>query len=173
MRLLRIFRKIWWTTFKSPEAYARHIGVNLGKGCLVGTRNWGSEPYLITVGDNVQLTGDIHFHTHGGAHVARRKHPDFDIFGKIVIKDNAYIGTGSRIMPGVTIGKGALVAAGSVVTKSVPDGEVWGGIPAARICTVDEYIERNLPYNTHTAGMAGEAKRRHLLSLPDSAFIRK
>ena len=48
--------------------------------------------------------------------------PDFDVFGKVVIKDWAYIGAHAQIMPGVTIGEGAMVAAGSVVTKSVPDG---------------------------------------------------
>lgn len=45
-------------------------------------------------------------------------------------------------MPGVTTGRGALVAAGSVVTKSVAPGTVVGGNPARYICTIDEYIER-------------------------------
>lgn len=147
MRLIAIIKKIYWQ-LKSPVEYGRHIGVKIGDNCLISTRNWSSEPYLISIGNNVQITQDVYFHTHGGAHAARRKYPDFDVFGKINVKDNAYVGSGSHIMPGVTIGEGALIAAGSIVTKSVPANEVWGGIPAKFICTIEEYINRNLPYNT-------------------------
>lgn len=115
----------------------------------------------------------MYFHTHGGAHVARHVHPKFDIFGKIVIEDDAYIGSGSHIMPGVTIGKGSLVAAGSVVSKSIPSREMWGGVPAKFICTVDDYIERNLPYNLNSKGLSHDEKKEFLLKLDDSKFIKK
>lgn len=49
------------------------------------------------------------------------------------VKRNATLFCGAIILPGVTIGEGAVVAAGAVVTCDVPDGEVWGGIPARRI----------------------------------------
>lgn len=52
--------------FYSPEQYARHLGVKLGKNCLLGVDNWGTEPYLITIGSNVQLTRGVAIHTHGG-----------------------------------------------------------------------------------------------------------
>ncbi|MCQ2071002.1 MAG: sugar O-acetyltransferase, partial [archaeon] len=48
----------------------------------------------------------------------------------IVVGDGVWIGSGSKVMPGVTIGKDAIVAAGSVVTKDVPDGAVVAGVPA-------------------------------------------
>lgn len=105
----------------SPEQYARKIGVRIGSKCFIGTRHFGSEPYLITIGDNVGIPEGVFFHTHGGARAARRIYPDFDVFGKIVIKDWAYIGSGSHIMPGVTIGENSIIAASSMVTKSVPD----------------------------------------------------
>jgi len=115
----------------SPRWHARMIGVNLGDNCLIyRSMEWPSEPYLVTIGNNVQLTKGVAIHTHGGGNVVRRKVPDFDAFGKVVIKDWAYIGAHAQIMPGVTIGEGAMVAAGSVVTKSVPDGMVVGGNPA-------------------------------------------
>lgn len=47
------------------------------------------------------------------------------------LKRNCVVFAGATILPGVTIGEGAVVAAGAVVTRDVPDGEVWGGIPAA------------------------------------------
>ena len=47
------------------------------------------------------------------------------------ICEGASIGSGSTILPGITIGKNAMIGAGSVVTKNVPDGEVWFGNPAS------------------------------------------
>ena len=82
----------------------------------------------------------------------RSRIPDFDVFGKVQIEDWAYIGAYSQIMPGVTIGEGAIVAAGSVVTKSVPPRTVVGGNPARYICTVDEYIQKNLEFNLQIHG---------------------
>ena len=103
----------------------------------------------------------------------RRQIADFDSFGKVVIKDWAYIGAHAQIMPGVTIGEGAVVAAGSIVTKSVPDGMVAAGNPAKVICSVNDYIQRNLKYNLKTKGNSIKEKKRYLLSLNDDAFIKK
>lgn len=164
---------LYWRFIKSPIEQARHLGVNIGKNCFISTRNWGTEPYLITIGDHVQVTSNVHFNTHGGAHVARRYDPTFDCFGKIVVKDHAYIGSNSHILPGVTIGEGSLIAAGSIVCKSVPDNELWGGCPAKRICTVDEFIKRNEPYNLKTYGLSIQEKKHVLLSTPDEKFIHK
>lgn len=173
MNVFKIISKIYWTYFKSNIEYARHIGVRIGNGCFIATRNWSSEPYLISIGNNVQITDHVFFHTHGGAHVARRRYPQFDCFGKITINDWVYIGSGSHIMPGVSIGEGSLIAASSVVTKSVPANEVWGGNPARRICSVDEYIIRNLKYNVDSKDMTSSDKRKILLQKSDDAFIKK
>lgn len=101
------------------------------------------------------------------------QYPDFDVFGKVVVGDWVYIGTHALIMPGVTIGDRALVAAGSVVTKSVLPGMVVAGNPARPICTIEEYIARNLPYNVHTKKLSFKEKRKYLLSLSDGCFLRK
>lgn len=164
---------LYWRFLASPEMYARHLGVTIGENCLIGTRCWSSEPYLITIGNNVQITENVRFYTYGGGNVARRKYPKFDAFGKIVIEDWAYVGAGSLIMPGVTIGEGALIGAGSVVTKSVAKGTVVAGNPARYICLVDEYIERNLRYNIDTKGLALQAKREILKTLDSEKFIKK
>lgn len=154
-------------------SYARHIGVKIGKNCLVATRNWPSEAYLVTIGDNVQITNNVSIHCHGGGNSIRKNHPDFDVFGKVVIEDWAYIGAYSQIMPGVTIGEGALIAAGSVVTKTVPPHTVVAGNPARFICTTEEYYERNKQYNVGTKGLDKERKKKVLLALPDEKFICK
>ena len=168
-RIIKIFYKV----FMPAKKYAKYLGVKFGDNCLIATKNWSSEPYLIEIGNNVQITRNVTIHTHGGGHVARERIPNFDLFGKVVIKDWAYIGAYSQIMPGVTIGKGSLVAAGSIVTKSVPDGVVVAGNPARFICTVEEYIERNKKYNTDTKGLSAEEKKKVLLETDESKFICK
>lgn len=172
-RICHFINRLYWRYFKNPESYARHIGVSIGSNCLINTRNWSSEPYLIKVGNNVQITHGVYIHTHGGSHVAREKYPNFDVFGKVVIEDWVYIGSGAQIMPGVTIGYGSLVAAGSIVTKSVPPKVVVGGNPAKVLCSIDMYIDKNLRFNIGSKGLGEEQKKNLLLSLSDDKFIKK
>lgn len=54
--------------------------------------------------------------------------------GITIVEDDVWIGTAAIIMSGVTIGKGSIVAAGAVVTKDIPSCEIWGGVPAKKIC---------------------------------------
>ncbi len=130
---------------RNPVKFARKIGVNLGKNCsIVGTQVWGTEPWLITIGDYTTVSFDCAFITHDGAtRVIKRKEKYKDVvkFGKITIGKNCFNGARSTIMPGVTIGNSCIVATGSVVTKDIPDGEVWGGVPAKFIKTVHDYAE--------------------------------
>ena len=65
--------------------------------------------------------------------ICNDKYPPSDEVRGVIIKDKAAIGGNCTILPGVTIGKGATVGAGSVVTKDVPDGETWCGNPARRM----------------------------------------
>lgn len=108
----------------------------------------------------------------GGGGCIRKEHPDFDAFGKIVIEDWVYVGAWSHIMAGVTIGEGALVAAGSVVTKSVAPHTVVGGNPARYICTTEEFYERNKDYSIGRR-LSKDEKKNFLLNMPDTQFIKK
>lgn len=62
---MKFLSNLYWV-LQSPLKQARHLGVNIGNGCLIATRRWSSEPYLISIGNNVQVTEDVWFHTHGG-----------------------------------------------------------------------------------------------------------
>ena len=171
--LLKIKKRIV-KLFFSPEKYAKSIGVNIGTNNFIPDKNcWSSEPYLITVGSNCQITTGVRIFTHGGGNVVRNKYPDFDVFGKVTIGDWVYIGTNSLIMPGVTIGDGALIAAGSVVTKSVPSGVVVGGNPAKIISTVDNYIKNNIAFNLNSKRMSNEEKRVFLQQVSEEKFLKK
>lgn len=173
MNPFKIIKHLYWRYLASSQAYARHIGVNFGMNNYFGTKRiWSSEPYLITVGNNCQIT-DCRLFTHGGGASIRRNHPDFDCFGKIKIGDYVYIGANAIVLPGVTIGDNSLIAAGSIVTKSVPANAVVAGNPAKIICTIEEYYERNKTYNLHCRKMKPAEKKDYLMSLPESKFIKK
>ncbi len=120
----------------------RKQGAKIGDDCYFGTRTLGSEPYLITIGNHVQVSSNVLFLTHNPGWCYRHKIPDLQSFGRIVIGDNCYIGAGAIILPGVSIGSNCLVAAGAVVTKDVPSGKVVAGNPARVISSIDEYHEK-------------------------------
>lgn len=170
MRLLALLKKYSMT----PKGYAISLGVKIGVSTLISDyRHWSSEPYLISIGSNCQITSEVKFYTHGGGLSFRDKIPDFDCFGKISIGNNVYIGSRSMIMAGVTIEDNVMVAAGSVVTKSIPSGMVVGGNPARIICTIDEYKQRNVSFNTHSKNIPKSRKKKYLLGLDEEQFIKK
>ncbi|RZJ77451.1 MAG: acyltransferase [Flavobacterium sp.] len=159
MGKLKILINLVKRTIYSPTRYAKSIGVNIGSNNILFSVGWSSEPYLITVGSNCQITKGVKIFTHGGSFVLRKEFPDFDCFGKVEIKNNVYIGNNSMILPGVTIGNNVLVAAGSVVTKSVPDNVCIGGNPARILCSIEEFKNNNLKYNVGTKGLSYKDKK--------------
>ena len=65
-----------------------------------------------------------------------------DRVGKIDIRDNVFVGHGAILLPGVTIGPNAIVAAGSVVNRDVPPGTIVAGAPARVVGNIDRLVER-------------------------------
>lgn len=130
-------------------------GMKVGKGVSVmGGVNFGSEPYLITLENEVRISSNVSFITHDGGTWAFRDRPEYaDVikYGKIYVGERTFIGAKSIIMPGVTIGKRCVIGAGSVVTKDIPDGCVAVGVPAKVIMTTEEYAKRSkenmMPYD--------------------------
>ena len=102
----------------------------IGPGVIVGDYSrLGSSCFLcsgveleryVFLGPHITFTHDRNFPSGGKG------------WEKILVKRGARIGGGSIILPGVTIGVEAVIGAGSVVTKSVPDGECWFGNPARK-----------------------------------------
>ena len=118
--------------------------MSVGENCSIGASVvFGTEPFLIKIGDNVQLTADVRFVTHdGGIWLFKDEHPEWDMIRPISIGSNVYIGIRTIIMPGVTIGDNVVVGAGSIVTKDIPAGSIAVGAPAKVIKSVDEYEEK-------------------------------
>jgi acetyltransferase-like isoleucine patch superfamily enzyme len=88
----------------------------------------------ITIEDNVLIAPRVNLLSEGHPLSPNERHSL--VPGRIHIKQNAWIGAGTTILPGVTIGENAVVAAGAVVSKDVPDNAVVGGIPAKFIKSV-------------------------------------
>ncbi|MCL4141209.1 UNVERIFIED_CONTAM: hypothetical protein GTU68_002992 [Idotea baltica] len=115
----------------SDVEYARYKGVSVGENCRILTRSFGSEPWLIKIGNKVTIAPKVQFITHDGStwlfsdEKGRRQ-----LFRKVEIGSNVFVGMDSILMPGVKIEDNVIVAAGSVLVKSVPSGVIVGGNPA-------------------------------------------
>lgn len=138
--------KYWYVNYnKSNIEYAKYLGVKIGDQCRIYIKDFGSEPWLITIGDKVTITAGVKFINHDGStwlisdEKGRRQ-----LFRRIVIGNNVFVGINSIILPGVKIGDNSVVAAGSVVAKSVPPGSVVGGNPARYIMSFEHYRKRVL-----------------------------
>jgi acetyltransferase-like isoleucine patch superfamily enzyme len=109
-----------------------------------GFPNFGSEPYLVSIGKHVALASEVTFITHdGGTYVFRdqEKYRKVIKYGRITVKDNCVIGYRTTILPGVTIGPNAVVAAGSVVSRNVPPDVLAAGNPAQPVMSIHQYAE--------------------------------
>jgi maltose O-acetyltransferase len=62
--------------------------------------------------------------------------------GRVTIGDRVFIGAGSIVLPDVVIGNDVVIGAGSVVTHDIPDNSVFVGNPARRLCSLDEYLDK-------------------------------
>lgn len=128
-----------------------------GEGNYWFPRILPAEPHLVKIHNNVHVATDVYFCTHDVMHRMFDHVKEYHEFledsekssggysyktGSIEIMDNCFIGAKSIIMYDVTIGPNAIVAAGSVVTKDVPEGVVVGGNPAKIISTVARIAQK-------------------------------
>lgn len=101
--------------------------VKFGKGVFINHSAILSASGGIEFEDGVMVAPGVRIATIN--HDMNRRHTIYT-YGKVTIKKNAWVGMNVTICPGVTVGKYAVIAAGAVVTKDVPDYAVVGGVPA-------------------------------------------
>ena len=109
--------------------FVKHGGVNIEGPCYIYKNVYFDSvaPHLITIGKNATITQGTTILTHYiDPDQAGRSYK----MGEVHIEEDAFIGCNTIICNAVTIGKGSIVGAGSVVTKDIPPYQVWGGVPA-------------------------------------------
>jgi len=126
------------------------IGLTNGKNCSIGAlAHIGRD---VTMGDKCRIQGGAYVadlcilgnevFVGPNATLLNDRYPpsgNKELWQPITVSDGAVIGGGCTIIPGCNIGVNAVLAAGAVLTKSLPDNEVWAGNPATFLMTREEY----------------------------------
>lgn len=149
--ILKIHRLCTELRDKAYIEICKSRGLKVGKDVVfIEAPKFGSEPYLIEIGDRTKITANCTFINHDGAMYVIRsmeKYRDARNFGRIKIGKNCFIGNNCTILPGVEIGDNCILGAGSVLNSSTPANSVFAGVPAKFICTIAEYGDKALANN--------------------------
>lgn len=136
MKIRNLFQRLELEYYKrvsdeKKTKYLRRQGMKVGESCHFNSMSFSTEPYLIELGNKVTISAGCDLVTHDGAvKCFRDEISDADIFGKIVLGNNVFIGINSTILPNTFIGNNCIVGAGSVVRGKFPEDSVIIGNPA-------------------------------------------
>jgi acetyltransferase-like isoleucine patch superfamily enzyme len=147
-------------------ARLRAQGVRIGEGCVIYTESFSTEPYLVTLGNRVGLSGGTKFMTHDGSvWLLRRERPALQSFGTITVGDDTCIAENCLILPNTSIGSGCIIGAGAVVRGTIPDNSLVVGNPGKVVGRASLFVEmlREGRGSMDTLTMDHESRRRLLL----------
>ncbi len=141
--------------FSLRRATVKHISI--GNDCFLGYNcRISASKAEVFIGNKCNIGPNVSIETAG--HWFNRKADKRHSYHKpVTIEDNVWIGAGCIILPGVTIGRNSIVAAGAVVAKDVAEGLLVGGVPARTIKPLADFSARSEPAPTDRA--ASEAVR--------------
>lgn len=118
------------STIHTGARFFQPAKITIGRGSIVGYRAFIDGRAPVNIGDHVDIASEVMIYN--SEHDIHS--PDFHaIEAPVTIGDYVFVGPRALIMPGVTIGRGAIVAGGAVVTKDVADFSIVGGVPAKEI----------------------------------------
>jgi acetyltransferase-like isoleucine patch superfamily enzyme len=141
--------------------YMRNQGMKIGDGCHLNTLSFSTEPYLIEIGNHVAIAGGSEIITHDGAiWCFLEDFPGMDVFGKVKIGNNVFIGDNCTILPNTTIEDNCVVGAGSVVRGKFPENSVIIGNPAKIVMktSVQRFLYTQNPCLLKTMNMSDSEK---------------
>ena len=120
----------WTSTIHTGAQFFKPSGITIGQDTIIGKNCFLDGRAPLTIGSHVDIASDVLVYTN-----QHNIHSDKfeNQYGPVTIKDYVFIGPRAIILPGVTIGTGAVVAAGAIVTKNIADKQIWAGIPAIKI----------------------------------------
>ena len=128
----------WRSVFRDPNKIVIRSNTIIGNDAMLDARRG------IEIGSNVNIGAEVHIYT--------LEHDPQDVGfgikgGPVVIEDFAYVASRSTILPGVTVRRGAIVAAGAVVTRDVDAFTIVGGVPARKIGVRTQALHYQLDYH--------------------------
>ena len=143
----------------------RKEGIEIGDDTHIFSNIISSEPYLIKIGRNCTISTEVCFLTHDASiGLFLKREVKSDLCGRIEIGNNCFIGNRAILLYGITIPDNTIVAAGSVVTKSIEEsGCIVGGNPAKVIGKVATFIEKNEEFFLSLHGRNFEERRKTIM----------
>lgn len=173
--------ELWYSNrnWASKRKYLIKKGAVIGEGTRLNCKvqAFGTEPYLITCGNDCLFAGGVSFITHDGGIKVLNTLNKFNgrrmsKLAQIKIGNNVYIGQNAMIMPGVEIGDNVVIGAGAIVTHNIPDNVVAVGIPATVKKSIDEYYEATVNKKLFCfEGHSAEEKERTLTEAKKKGVI--
>ena len=127
---------------RSPLERAIDNGLKIGKNVHImeGCNIDAGHCFLINIGNNVSLGPNVCVLAHDAS---MKRELNYVRIAPVRIKDNVFVGAGSIILPGITIGENVIIGAGSVVTHDIPSNVVACGVPAVVCGTYDDFMHKH------------------------------
>lgn len=144
--------------------FFRRQGIKIGAGCNIYSNICTTEPYLVEIGKNTTISNDVQILTHDSS-IGKVLPQHTDLFGKVVVGDNCFIGARSILLPGVKIASNVIVGSGSVVSKSVlEEFSVVAGNPARVVGNFDKLANKFASKGFNVYGLSSAEKKKMILS---------
>lgn len=181
-------KRLWYTIMlnlirnsrkRAEYAKDKRIFNKVGENVALMIKKVPLYPELIRFHNNVRIASGVTFITHDNIHyLLNRKYPDkqfLETIGCIEIMDNVFVGSNSTIMYNVRIGPNTIIAAGSVVTKDIPENSVAAGVPAKVIGSFEKYVEKvqNFDHYPRELRPSKQKIKSELVNLQWDRFERK